>query len=145
MKRQLSIPTLATLLFAGLTALGAATLLPLLTRFAREAAVGEWNFIVAPGLLAGLWAMLIYRRAATKVKHISQSLSRGVLVAVLTWLSFSAAVTWVWCVPDLYYECFRHALMISGVLAGGQLLIAALAAAAIVGYAIRARAPRGGG
>jgi hypothetical protein len=73
------------------------------------------------------------------VRTIGQSLSRGLLVAILTWVGFAALSTWVWCIPVNYGECFRGALMISGALGGGQLLLASLAAAAIMGYAIRAR------
>jgi len=139
MKRYLSIPILAALLFGVFGVLAAASTYPLMTRFAREAEVSEWVFIAVPALLATLFALLVYRGGAERMRSISQSLSRGLLVAILTWAGFSAMATWVWCIPVNYGECFRHALMISGVLGGGQMLLAALAAAAITGYAIRAR------
>ena len=139
MRRPLSIPILAALLFGVFGVLAAASTYPLMTRFAREAGVSEWVFIAVPALLATLFALLVYGRAEHRVRSISQSLSRGLLVAILTWTGFSALATWTWCIPTNYGECFRDALMVSGVLGGGQLLLATLAAAAITGYAIRAR------
>jgi hypothetical protein len=140
MKRYLSVPVLAALLYGAFGTLAAASTYPLMTRFAREAAVSEWVFITVPALLAALFALLVYARAEGRIRTVSQSLSRGLLVAILTWAGFSALSTWVWCIPENYGECFRGALMISGALGGGQLLLAALAAAAILGYAIRNRA-----
>jgi len=143
MKRQLSIPVLAALLFGVAVTLAAASTFPVMSRFASEAGVSEWVFIAVPALLAMLFALLVYHRAADRVQRISQSLSRGLLVAILTWAGFSALVTWVWCLPQHYGECLRHALLISGALGGGQLLLAALVAAALAGYAIRSRAAEG--
>ncbi|MBK9243444.1 MAG: hypothetical protein IPM30_01070 [Burkholderiales bacterium] len=140
MKRYLSIPVIAALLYGVFAMLAAASTYPLMTRFAKEADISAWVFIAVPALLAGLFALLVYGRAAERVRTVGQSLSRGLLVAILTWIGFSALSTWVWCIPENYGECFRGAMMISGALAGGQLLLAALAAAAIMGYAIRSRA-----
>ena len=140
MRRRLSIPTLAALLFGVFGMLAAASTHPLMSRFAREAGVSEWVFVAVPALLAALFALLVYRRAETRVRSIGQSLSRGLLVAILAWAGFSAMATWMWCIPANYGECFRDALMVSGALGGGQLLLASLAAAAITGYAIRGRA-----
>lgn len=137
--RRLSIPTLAALLFGVFGMLAAASTYPLMSRFATEAVVSEWIFIAVPALLAALFALLVYRGAENRVRSIGQSLSRGLLVAILTWTGFSAMATWTWCIPVNYGECFRDALMLSGALGGGQLLLAALAAAAVAGYAIRAR------
>ena len=139
MRRRLSIPTLAALLFGVFGMLAAASTYPLMSRFATEAGISEWIFITVPALLAALFALFVYRGAENRVRSIGQSLSRGLLVAILTWAGFSAMATWTWCIPVNYGECFRDALMLSGVLGGGQLLLAALAAAAIAGYAIRAR------
>ena len=139
MRRRLSIPTLAALLFGVFGMLAAASTYPLMSRFATEAVISEWIFIAVPALLAALFALFVYRGAENRVRSIGQSLSRGLLVAILTWTGFSAMATWTWCIPVNYGECFRDALMLSGALGGGQLLLAALAAAAVAGYAIRAR------
>lgn len=140
MRRRLSIPTLAALLFGVFGALAAASTYPLMSRFAREAGASEWMFVAVPALLAALFALLVYRRAENRVRSVGQSLSRGLLVAILTWAGFSAMATWTWCLPVNYGQCFRDALMLSGALGGGQLLLATLAAAAVTGYAIRGRA-----
>ncbi len=139
MRRQLSIPVLAALLFGAFGAIAAASLHAVMLRFADEAGIDPWVFIAVPALLAMLFALVVYGRAATRVRSISQSLSRGLLVAILTWLAFSALVTWAWCVPSLYADCMMQTLLISGALGGGQMLLAALAAAAITGYVIRLR------
>jgi len=139
MRRQLSIPVLAALLFGAFGALAAASLHEVMLRFASEAGIEPWVFIAVPALLATLFALIVYSRAATRIRNISQSLSRGLLVAILTWVAFSALVTWAWCVPALYASCLAQALLISGALGGGQMLLAALAAAAITGYVIRLR------
>lgn len=139
MRRQLSIPVLAALLFGAFGAIAAASLHAVMLRFADEAGIDPWVFIAVPALLAMLFALVVYGRAATRVRSIGQSLSRGLLVAILTWLAFSALVTWAWCVPSLYADCMSQTLLISGALGGGQMLLAALAAAAITGYVIRLR------
>jgi uncharacterized BrkB/YihY/UPF0761 family membrane protein len=139
MRRRLSIPTLAALLFGVFGTLAAVSTYPLMSRFAREAGISEWVFIAVPALLAALFALFVYRGAENRLRTVSQSLSRGLLVAILTWTGFSAMATWTWCLPKNYGECFRDAMMISGALGGGQLLLAMLAAAAIVGYAVRLR------
>ena len=142
MSRELSIPTIAALLHGVFAALAAMTMYGVLARFADEAGIDTMTLIAAPALMAMLIALLIYRRAGDRIRNISQSLSRGLLVAVLTWIGFSALAAWSWCIPSLYGECFRHTLLISGAMVGGQMLIGCLAAAAITGYAIRTREAR---
>jgi hypothetical protein len=142
MRRELSIPTLAALLHGGFAALAVVTMHGVLSRLAEEAGIDMLILVATPALLAMLFAIIIYRRAGERTRSISQLLSRGLLVAVLTWIGFAALSTWVWCIPALFGECFRHTLMVSGVLVGGQLLLGCLAAAAITGYAIRTREAR---
>ncbi len=137
MLRESSIPSLAALLFGAFVALAGSTLDTVLSRLADEAGVDEWALVAVPSLLAMLCALLVYRRAADRVKNVGQSLSRGLLVALLTWVSFSALVSWGWCIPSLFASCMTKTLMISGALGGGQLLLASLVAAAIMGYVIR--------
>ena len=137
MRRHLSIPIVAALLFGVSFALAAVSTRLVLARFAREAGVTDWIFIVVPALFAMLFALIVFQGASKHVKTINQSLSRGLLVAILTWVSFSALSTWAWCLPEHYGDCLSQALMISGALGGGQMLLAALIGAAITGYAIR--------
>jgi hypothetical protein len=142
MRRELSIPTLAALLYGAFVAMAVATVYEVLSRLADEAGIDLLILIAAPAGIAMVTALVIYRRAGDRIRNISQSLSRGLLVAVLTWLAFAALSTWAWCIPSIYGECFRHTLLVSGTLVGGQLLAGCLAAAAITGYAIRTRAAR---
>jgi hypothetical protein len=137
MKQHLSIPMLAALLFGIFGALAAASTRLVMSRFASEAGVSDWIFIAVPALFAMLFAVIVYQGAARHVQTINQSLSRGLLVAILTWSAFSGLATWAWCLPENYGACFSQALLVSGALGGGQMLLAALAAAAITGYAIR--------
>lgn len=140
MKRHLSIPIVAALLFGVFGALAALTTQPVMSRFAREAGISDWIFVAVPALFAMVFALIVYQGAARNVRSINQSLSRGLLVAILTWIAFSGLATWAWCRPENYADCFSEALLVSGALGGGQLLLAALVAAAITGYAIRGRA-----
>lgn len=140
--RELSIPTMAALLNGAFAALAAATMHGVLSKFADEAGIDLLVLVATPAVLAMVIALLVYRRAGDRIRNISQSLSRGLLVAVLTWLGFAALSTWAWCVPSMYGECFRLTLMVSAALVGGQLLAGCLAAATIIGYAIRSREAR---
>lgn len=139
LKQHLSVPLIAAVLFGLFGALAAATTQYLVARFAREAGVSPWIFVIVPALFGMMFALIVYQGADKHVKTVNQSLSRGLLVAILTWISFSALATWAWCRPEDYSDCFSQALMISGAIGGGQMLLAALVAAAIVGYAIRIR------
>jgi hypothetical protein len=143
MRHYLSVPMVAALLFGVFGALAAASTWYVLARFAREAGVSDWIFITVPALFAMMFALIVYQGAEKYVQSINQSLSRGLLVAILTWMSFSALSTWAWCRPEDYGGCFSQALMVSGVVGGGQMLLAALIAAAIAGYAIRQRSAGG--
>lgn len=136
MKQHLSIPILAALLFGIFGALAAASTKLVIANFAREAGVSDWIFIAVPALFAMMFAVIVYQGADKYVKKIGQSLSRGLLVAIMTWTAFSGLATWAWCLPEHYGDCFSQALMVSGVIGGGQMLLAALVAAAITGYAI---------
>ena len=59
--------------------------------FAGEAGVPTWVFVIAPALLSMLFALLLYRKAVSNVSGIKQSLSRALLVAMLTWLALVSA------------------------------------------------------
>lgn len=139
MKQHLSIPVLAAALFALFGALAAASTWWVLVKFAREAGISVWVFVSVPALFSAMFALIVYQGAAKHLTTISQSLTRGLLVAILTWLSFSWLATWAWCLPEHYADCFSQTLLVSGAVGGGQLLLAALISAAITGYAIRQR------
>jgi hypothetical protein len=138
--RPLNTPIMAGLVFGICGLLGAVVVQNTLRDLAREGGVDAWVLAAVPGLLAAMFALIIYQGADQRVKSINQSLSRGLLVALLTWMAFSGLATWVWCLPENYGSCFSNVLLISGVAGGGPMLAAALVAGGVVGWLIRHRA-----
>ena len=137
---QLATPIMAGLVFGTCVLLGAAVVQGTVRELAREGGVDAWVLLAVPGLFAMLFALLVYQGADRRVTSINKSLSRGLLVALLTWMSFSALATWVWCLPENYGTCYGNVMLLSGVAGGGPMLAAALIAAAIVGWLIQRRA-----
>jgi hypothetical protein len=138
--RPLNTPIMAGLVFGICGLLGAVVVQNTLRDLAREGGVDAWVLAAVPGLFAAMFALIIYQGADQRVKSINQSLSRGLLVALLTWMTFSGLATWVWCLPENYGSCFSNVLLISGVAGGGPMLAAALVAGGIVGWLIQHRA-----
>lgn len=136
---RLSTPVMAALLFGLFGAFAALAAQALLVRFATEAGVSSWIFISVPALFAMLFALIVYQGADRFVTRVNQSFSRGILVAVLTWVAFSMLATWAWCPPEEYGGCFSNALLLSGMVGGGPMLLASLIAGGIVGYLITRR------
>lgn len=130
------VPVAAAIVFGLCGLLGAASLGFILGDFGAETGVPRWLMIAVPGLFAMLFALIIYQGAARLVTTMSQSLSRALLVALLTWLAFSGLATVVWCLPEHYASCLSKSLVVSGILGGGPLLIGALVAGFIVGTLI---------
>jgi hypothetical protein len=132
--RQLAV--IAALVFGVTALIAAAVPFPLLRQFAVEASLSPWRLAAVPGMFAMLYAMLLYQDAQRRIHSIAQSLSRGLLVTLLTWISFSAMMMWAWCAPGNYSACFGNVLLTSGMIGGGPLLIAGLLSAAIMGWLI---------
>lgn len=137
--KNLSPPLVAALLFALCGGLAAASMQFTLTEFAVESGVNRWVFVAVPGLFAALFALLVYQRAEKHVKTIGQSLSRGLLVALLSWFAFSALATAVWFPIGDFFAWLSTVLLISGVVGGGPMLLAALVAGALTGWIVRRR------
>ena len=137
---QLATPIMAGLVFGACVLLGAAVVQGTVRELAREGGVDPWVLLAVPGLFAMLFALIVYQGADRRVTSINKSLSRGLLVALLTWMSFSALATWVWCLPENYGTCYGNVMLLTGVAGGGPMLAAALIAAAIVGWLIQRRA-----
>lgn len=112
---------------------------PLMRSFALEAGMATWLFIAIPGLLAMLFAVLSYIRAATRVTSMEHSLSRGLLVALATWIAVTLMIAWLWCPMQSALRCFSNTLLTTGIVGGGPLLIGAMVAGAIVGFVLRRR------
>lgn len=127
------VPVISAAIF-GLCVLAAtATLGFPLRDFSAQVGVPQWLMIAIPGLLAMLFALIVYGRATTRMAVMSQSLSRALLVALLTWLAFSSLATVLWCLPERYAACLSNSLAVTGMVGGGPLLIASLVAGFIVG------------
>lgn len=134
--KYLSIPLLAALVFGVCGGLAATSVEFTLREFAAEGGVNRWIFVAVPGLFAMLFALVVYQGAEKRVKNINQSVSRGLLVALLSWAAFSALATAVWFPFEDFYRWYSTILLISGVVGGGPILLAALVAGAIAGWLI---------
>ncbi|HSQ11093.1 MAG TPA: hypothetical protein VLN25_10865 [Burkholderiaceae bacterium] len=112
---------------------------PVMRSFANEAGMESWLFIAIPGLLAMLFAVLSYIRAATRVTNMEQSMSRALLVALLTWIAITTLIAWLWCPAHSALRCFSNALITTGIVGGGPLLVGAMVAGGIVALVLRQR------
>jgi hypothetical protein len=138
---MISPAMIASLVFGACGLLAAAGVEFLLRAFADEAGVNRWIFVAVPGLFAMLYAMVLYQDAGRRIKRLGESVSRGLLIALLTWLSFAFLATWAWCPPRQLGQCFSHTLLASAVVGGGPMLAAALVAGLLTGVMI-IRPPR---
>lgn len=112
---------------------------PLMRSFAVEAGIATWLFIAIPGLLAMLFALLAYVRAHREGASMEKSMSRALLVALLTWIAVASVIAWLWCPAHNALRCTANTLLMTGIIGGGPLLIGAMVAGAVVGFVLRAR------
>ncbi len=128
------------MLIFGICCLLAAGVVEVVMRnFAGEAGVPTWVFIIVPGLLSMLFSLFLYRKAARNVSGIRQSLSRALTVALLTWLAVSVYISALWCPGYRALSCARDVVLVTTVVGGGPLLLAALIAGTIVGVVLKRR------
>jgi len=133
------IAVFAMLVF-GICCLLAAGLVEVVMRnFAGEAGVPTWVFIIVPGFMSMLFSLFLYRKAARNVSGIRQSLSRALTVAILTWLAVSVYISALWCPGYRALSCARDVVLVTTVVGGGPLLLAALIAGTIVGLVLKRR------
>lgn len=133
----MSVPLFAGFVFGICAALAAGSVEFTLRAFAEEAGLNRFIFVAVPALFAMMFAILVFQHAREKITRVSHSISRGILVALLTWAAFSALATFTWCLPENYGTCYGNFLLISGIVGGGPMLIAALVAGALVGWLIK--------
>jgi hypothetical protein len=133
---MMSTATVASLVFFVFSLIAAAAVEFLMRAFAEEAGVNRWVFAIVPALLSMLFAMIVYQNAERKVRQVGQSVSRGILVMLLTWISFSALIAWTWCQPRQFFSCLGIVLMVSGVVGGGPMLLSSLGAGALTGVLV---------
>jgi hypothetical protein len=127
---------LAMLVYGACGFLAATAVRFVLRAVADNAGVNPLIFIAVPGLFAMLYALLLYQTAQRQIRSMRESLSRGILIALLTWASFSLMASTIWCNGDPYGQCLSHTLLASAILGGGPMLLAALAAGLLVGVLI---------
>ncbi len=112
---------------------------PVMRNFANEAGMASWLFVAIPGLLAMLFAVLSYLKAATRVTTMEHSMSRALLVALLTWIAVTTLIAWLWCPAHSAMRCYSNALITTGIIGGGPLLVGAMVAGGLVALVLRTR------
>jgi hypothetical protein len=137
----MSPATIASLVFFVFSLIAAAAVEYLLRAFAEEAGINRWVFAMVPALFAMLFSLIVYQDAQRKIRRVGESVSRGILVMLLTWFSFAALTSWTWCQPHDFGSCLSRTLLISGVVGGGPMLLSALGAGILTGVLI-IRRPR---
>lgn len=134
---------IASLVFGACGLLAAAVLEYMLRALADNAGINPWIFVSVPALLAMLFALLLYQDAQRRIRKIGESVSRGILIALLTWMTFSALASWAWCTGREFGACLRNALLASAMVGGGPMLAAALLGGLLAGLLIiRPQKPR---
>jgi hypothetical protein len=133
--------TVASLVFFVFSLVAAGTVEFLLRAFAEQTGLNRWVFASLPALFSMLFAMVLYQNAERKIKRLGESVTRAILVMLLTWVSFAAMTTWAWCTPSEFGTCLGRTLMVSGLVGGGPMLIGALGAGILTGVLI-IRRPR---
>jgi hypothetical protein len=133
------IAVFAMLVFGICCLLGAGLVEVVMRNFAVEVGVPTWVFIIVPGLLSMLFALLLYRNAAKDITGIRQSLSRALAVAIFTWLALAVYVSSLWCPGYRALNCARDVVIVITAIGGGPLLLAALVAGTVVGIVLKRR------
>jgi hypothetical protein len=136
MPAVISPAMIASLVYGACGLLAAATVEYLMRAFAAEAGVNRWVFVAVPGLFAMLFAMAVYQGAQRTMRNVGESVSRGILIALLTWLAFSSLATWVRCPGADFGQCFAGTLIVTGIVGGGPMLAAALVGGLLAGVLI---------
>jgi len=133
---MISPAMIAALVFGACALVGAAAVEFMLRAVAQEAGVNRWIFVAVPALFAMLFAMLLFQNASKKVRKMGEAVTRGILIALLTWIAFAALATWVRCPMRDFGLCFGDTLLISGLIGGGPMLASAMVAGALTGLLV---------
>lgn len=131
----------AMLLFGICTWLSVAVREPLMLDFAREVDVRTWVFVSVPGFFAMLFALLLYRRAATLITNVEQSMSRALLVGLSTWIAVAVLISLLWCPGYRALRCTSDVLLVTGIIGGAPVLAGALLAGFVLGLVLKKRVP----
>lgn len=129
----------AMLLFAICTWLGAGMLETVMRDFAAEVGMQTWVFVAVPGLLAMLFALLLYQNAAARIQTVAESMTRALLVGIITWIALTAMISFMWCPGYRMLRCSSDVLLVTGIIGGGPLLAGVLVAGFVVGLLLKRR------
>jgi hypothetical protein len=130
-----STPVVAAIVFGVLSLIASASMLPMLSRFADAASISTAIVIAVPVLLAVLFALVFFRGSVTG--GWPATMGRGIAVALATWPTFSAVAASMWCGTGAFLSCFGGMLLVTGVVAGGPMLLAALIGGAVMAWLLR--------
>ena len=133
---MISPSMIASVVFGACGLLAAAGVEFLMRAMADEAGINRWIFVSVPALFAMFFALVFYQDARRKIKRLGESVSRGILIALMTWISFSLLATMVWCSPKQFGQCLGHTLLAAGIVGGGPMLAAALIGGILTGMII---------
>jgi uncharacterized protein YacL len=131
----LTAATIASLVFF-VFSLVAAVAVEFLTDIAAKDGFSVWAFVTAPALLAMLFSLIIYQQAERKIRQIGQSVSRGILTMLMTWISLAALITWARYDPRSFFSEIGQILQVSGLVCGGEMLLCALAGGVVAALLI---------
>lgn len=138
---MISPAMIASLVFGLCGFLAAVAVEFLLRQFAEDAGVSSQIMVAVPALFAMLFALVLYQDAQRKIKRVGESVSRGILIAVLTWLAFSLLAAIVACPAQSFGRCTRQIMVAAAFVGGGPMLAAALLGGVLTGVII-IRPPR---
>jgi hypothetical protein len=133
------IPIFAMLLFATCTWLGAGAVEAVMRDFAAEVGMKTWVFVAVPGLLCMLISLALYHDAARRIRTVPESMTRALLVGILTWIAITAMISFMWCPGYRVLSCSSDVLLVTGIVGGGPLLAAVLIAGFVVGMVLKHR------
>jgi hypothetical protein len=133
------IAIFAMMLFAIFTWLGAGTVETVMRDFAGEVGMRTWVFVAVPGLLTGLFSLLLFQDAPRRIRTVRESITRALLVGILTWLAITALITFMWCPGYRMLACGSDVLLVTGIVGGGPLLAAVMIAGFVVGVLLTRR------
>lgn len=131
--------TIASLVFFAFS-LSVTAAVELLTDFSGKIGVSLWAFVTAPAF-AMLFSLIVYQQAERKIREVGQSISRGILTMLMTWISLAALFTLVRYKPRDFASEIGPTLQVSGLVGGGPMLLCALGGG-IVAAVFNLRKPR---
>ena len=86
-----------------------------------------------------LISLTLYHDAARRIRTVPESMTRALLVGILTWLAVTAMISFMWCPGYRMLSCSSDVLLVTGIIGGGPLLAAVLIAGFVVGMVLKHR------